>query len=863
MSIKGNFEDLISSGKLTVIESVEVPPRLERRRPLLGVYTRGAIGAWLKRTVGTAETAWRHQSLALEKVDQGKNVVVSTGTASGKSLIFQLPAIREVLESDGRTLVIYPLKALLSDQLARWRQLASEFSLPNGTVAELHGDVRMEDRQAALSTARILLVTPDILQAWFMRQVSVPLFRAFLASLRFVVIDEAHSYESVFGSNVAYLLRRFLVARREAARDLKSQQKLQIIAATATILDPLDHMKQLTGWDFECVGESDDGSPTHGRTLIHLDSPDRGSTAEGMLESIVRDMFDPTAQDGFIAFHDSRQGVERITKNLDLPEVLPYRSGYENADRKKIEEGMRSGQLRGLVATSALELGIDISGFTVGLNIGVPQSKKAFRQRVGRVGRRTHGLFAILASRHAFSQFGQTFSDYYDGSVEPSYLYLENRFIQFAHARCLLDEAEQLRFDSRQVPPGINWPPSFQAVYDIAKPGVRRPKDFDYVAQLGATAPQINYNLRQVGEANFKLKDGAREVSEEIGSIALNQAIREAYPGALYLHLKRPMKVREWRASSFDRSIRMEEARSEAVTRPILKRSVNVGVSREEVIGGRVKAGPRGLLAEVQLQVNETVLGFSVRSKSFLYSDLRSADPRMTRQQRDFQTSGIVLRITEPWFEGGQGSNPNMRVRVAEALTDLLIREKSLAPPDVDSAATNIAFYVQGVPRRAADTVVIYDSIYGGLRLTEPLFTDFGEFLDKLDRAASLTGNNARIDDGTVSRLRDWFFSLDEGLAIDGEHLTPPAGEWVVYSPGSIVSVRKNGVLIEREIVRPRLEKVADMDLLMYQYKGPDGATALVPHDAIEPTGQDWKRVFWNPKTDEITDPDELADGSF
>lgn len=696
-----------------------------------------------------------------------------------------------------------------------------------------------------------------------MRQISIPIFKEYLGSLRYMVIDEAHTYDSVFGSNVAYLLRRFLVARREAAKALGSRRELQIIAATATILDPLDHMRQLTGWDFVSVGDDEDGSPTHGRSLLHVDGPDYGSAAEGMLEAVARDIFSSDADDTFIAFHDSRQGVERITKKLDLPEVLPYRSGYEKSDRAKIEQGMRAGRLRGLVATSALELGIDVSGFTVGLNLGVPQSRKAFRQRLGRVGRSSHGIFAVIASRHAFSQFGQTFAEYYAGSVEPSYLYLENRFIQFAHARCLLDEAEQLRFDSKQIPPGISWPASFQSVYDVAKPNARRPKDFDYVAQLGATTPHINYPLRQVGEANFKLKDGAKDVYEDIGSIALNQAIREAYPGALYLHLKRPMKVREWRSSSFDRSIRLEEARSEALTRPILKKSVNVGVSREEVIGGRVRTGPNGLLAEVQLQVNETVLGFSIGSKSFLYKDLRSTDTRMSRQQREFQTTGIVVRINEPWFEGSQGVAPALRARVAAALADLLTREKSLSPADIDSAASNIAYYVQGVPRRATDTIVVYDSIYGGLRLTEPLFSDFEDFISRLDRAASLAGSDARIDAITLSSIRQWFSSLSEGLALDSERLEAPAGELVIYAPGSVVSIRKNGVLIERELVEPRLERLGDADFLMYRYHDREGVLAMVPHDAVEPTGQDWKKAFWNPTTGKITDPDEGGDGAF
>jgi len=861
MNVKDAFDAMIASGKLTVVERIETEGRRERTRDLPTMFSCGSVGDWLKARFGQSQKAWNHQSLALEKIVRGSNVVVATSTASGKSLIFQLAIMRELLEGEGRAIVVYPLKALLSDQLARWRNFVRDFGLPENTVAELHGDVRMDERQEALRSARILVVTPDILQAWFMRQVSAPSFKEFLAKLRFLVIDEAHVYESVFGSNVAYLLRRFLVARRRAAHDRRSEIPLQIIAATATIFAPIDHMVCLTGWEFEAVTEADDGSPSHGRILLHIDGPDSGGTGEAMLADIIREISDADS-DSFIAFHNSRQGVERVTRSIGQDDILPYRSGYEGQDRKKIEEQLRHGILRGVVATSALEVGIDVSGFTVGMNLGVPQSKKAFRQRVGRVGRASAGVFAVIASRHAFTQLGSSFAEYYAGSVEPSYLYLDNRFIQFAHARCLMDESEQLGFNDNQVPPGIQWPASFEKVYGLAKPGIRRPKEYELIALLGADSPHYNYPLRQVGEANYKLKEGSRGDHEAIGDIALNQAIREAYPGALYLHLKRPMKVREWKSSAYDRSIRLQEAKSQATTRPILHKSVNVGVGAEEVVSGRILTGQTGLLAEVSLQVNESVLGFQIGGKPFLYRDLRSQDPAMTKKQREFGTTGIVLRIQEPWF-AGSGSQAGVRAMVAEALKQILLREKSIAPTDVDNAHTNIAFYQHGVPQRAIDTIVVYDSIYGGLRLTEPLFEGFGEYLERLGKAADMAGANALVSKDIVERLTNWLGSLSEGVTPTGPRLVAPEGELVVYEPGSVVSVRIAGTLMERELLEPKLFTFGDTTMLMYRYKNRDDGESWVPHDQVEPTGQDWKHVIWNPETGTFIDPEGLSADSF
>jgi DEAD/DEAH box helicase domain-containing protein len=856
-----NFEELIRTGQLTIVEQINVPPAAERRLPLPEAFDSGPIGEWLRKSVAADGSLWRHQSLALAEIDEGSNVVLATGTASGKSLVFQAAVFKELIQGQGKAIVFYPLKALLADQLSHWNRLAKSLGLPDGTVAELHGQILPDERLDAVKNARILVATPDVLQAWFMRQVSAPNFKSLLCAIRFVILDEAHVYESVFGSNVAYLIRRFLTARRKACRDGGVTGPLQIIATTATIADPEGHMLRLAGWPFSVIGEEDDGAPYYGRTLYHIEGPDTGHPGENMLADILTRVVASESNGTFIAFHNSRQGVERVARTINKDDILPYRSGYEVADRSKIEQALRSGALRGVISTSALELGIDVAHFRIGLNLGVPQSKKSFRQRIGRVGRNAPGIFGVIAPRSAFARYGTSFQEYYEGSVEPSHLYLNNRFIQFAQARCLLDESESLGMEIKEPPPGVSWPDSFRAVYDLAKPGVRRPREFDYIAQLGADSPHFNYPLRQVGEANYKLVEGTRDYTDKIGDIALNQAIREAYPGALYLHLRRPTKVIEWRSTAYERAIRLEGARNLAPTRPILKKTVNVSLNADEIVDRRLLSGPAGTLAEVNIQVNESVEGFTMAGKPILYRDLRAQDPRMRRKQREFRSTGVVLRINEAWFSGG-GTQAFVRQAVSDAFKQLLLRDKSISPNDIDGAFTHIAFYVDGAPKRATDTIVIYDSIYGGLRLTEPLFSEFPSFLDMLDKAAQLAGSNAFVSSDIASKLREWFDTLSPG--VPGTTGVPIAGdgEYVIFAPGSEVAVLHQGVLVDRQLIEPKLFAVGDTKMLMYRYDTGGRGDAWVPHDQVQPAGQDWHYALWNPETGEIRDTDG-TDGAF
>jgi DEAD/DEAH box helicase domain-containing protein len=842
---------------LEIVETLDVPGRPDRRQPLPPELLSGPLKSALLAVVPDG-LAWSHQSLALRRLLQHENVVVATGTASGKSLIFQSVSFHRVCEDhQAKVLVFYPLKALASDQHARWLEMATAVGLGPSAIVRIDGDMLMTDRLQALDDARVVLMTPDVCQSWLMRNVGTGIVRRFLERLALVVLDEAHVYESVFGSNVAFLLRRMISAKRQATQKAQNR-RLQIVAATATIRDPADHLNRLTGLNFSVVEEQDNGAPFYPRTIIHVNGSDHRAAGETKLTDLARGVRELSCRRRFIAFMDSRQGVERVVRQLNDPGVLPYRSGYEAEDRKRIERALRDGTLDGVVSTSALELGIDITDMEIGINLGVPESRKAFRQRIGRIGRSGPGIFFVIAPPGAFRKFGETFKDYYDGSVEPSYLYLGNRFIQFAHARCLLREMENLADYRGSLPARVDWPDGFDSALKLAKPGAGYPCEFDFIAQIGADEPHHNYPLRNVGEANFEIKEGTGDYQLRIGKIATNQAVREAYPGATYLHLGRAYKVQEWKTRNFERSIQIMPSTKPAPTRPILRKTATFGLAPDGIVEAHIKSSHTGFVAEVHLQVNESVEGYKIGNTTFLYKELRAKNPNMSRKQRDFRTSGVVLRIEEPWFAGM--ANAEVRGLVAKGLLGLISRDRSISPRDIDETHNNIAMATTAGPKRLTDAIVIYDAVYGGLRLTEDLFIEFERYCAQLRKAADLAGGDAIVNGEIATQLFAWTKNVGSGHAEAGAAAAIPDGWFQIYKPGSLVSVLFNGNFVEREIILPKLADPLNTGVrkLFYDYRS-NGGRCSVPHDKVRATGQDWSWGLWNPDTNEFRDLDEPA----
>lgn len=860
---------VLDSGELTVVERFMLPSQAAAHAPVPRFLFESSVGDHLQAGVASKAGLWRHQAAALEALGNLRNVVVATGTASGKSLVFRAIALHRVLcDPDSRVLVFYPLKALAGDQMRGWQSMAKALGLPEDAIGRIDGSVPLKQRDAILQGARVTVMTPDVCHAWMMSRLAMPVVKRFLTRLAVVVMDEAHTLEGVFGSNFAFLIRRLLTARDFLQKRAGIAQELQFVAATATILHPEAHLAALTGVEFDVIPESLDGSPRSERLCAHV-AASPGEEME-LARILHKALLAGSGDGGFITFVDSRKGVELLARNsrkkianlLGSADVLPYRAGYAAEDREKIEKRLQSGTLRGVVSTSALELGIDLPHLTVGLNVGVPATRKSYRQRLGRAARVSAGAFIVVAVPDAFSGFGMSFREYHDMSVEDSYLYLDNRFMQFAHARCLVDEGEALGAGST-LPAKASWPSGFNEMFGWAKPGGNRPPAFDAIAQIGGDSPHYGFPLRNVGEINFWIAQG--DSVEAFGEASESQALRECYPGATYWHLGRVWEVQAWNTTALKGPrIRVKPGDPNRLTRPRIRTWINAGVTAADLMEGHYLRGERGYIAECQMLVTEKAEGYEdVHAGVYRpYSDLRQANPNMRARIRNFRTSGVLLCIGEPWFAGG-----GAKKRFADRLTGVFAREYSVLPQDVGSGATNISVRsADGVGLRG-DCVVVFDQTYGSLRLTERLYLYFHHMLDRLERAAVSEAEAGEAEFlNEVRRIREVVKSFvsatgepePEGRTVLGKYIR-------MFTPSSRVSYRDKGRLgSEVEIIRPTV-----MDgKLMYQVKCPPKPPSntrikqWVAAEFIEPTAGDgeWDEAWWNSESEEYEDPPGSSD---
>ena len=376
-------------GRLTHLE--RLPARSGRPAPWPAWADPGVVAALGRR--GVAQP-WEHQVEAAEAAYAGRHVVVSTSTASGKSLAFQLPALTTLLGARGRrgqrgatTLYLAPTKALAQDQLASLR------GLDLGLRATTHdGDSGRDQRDWARDHAEYVLTNPDMLHRSLLP--GHEHWHHFWRTLRYVVVDECHHYRGVFGAHVAQVLRRL---RRVCAAHGSSPT---FVLASATVAEPATTAARLTGLPVHAV--TDDASP-RGSVALGLWEPpltsyagENGAPVRRAASSETADLLTDLVVEGVrtLAFVRSRRGAEQVamTAAALLAEVDPalagrvasYRGGYLPEERRAIEQQLRAGDLLGLAATNALELGIDVSGLDAVLMAGFPGTRAALWQQVGR-----------------------------------------------------------------------------------------------------------------------------------------------------------------------------------------------------------------------------------------------------------------------------------------------------------------------------------------------------------------------------------------------------------------------------------------------------------------------------------------------
>lgn len=427
-----------------VVHRHDVPGRDARTEPL---------PSWVRPTLRDAlakagiTELFRHQRLAVDSWHRGEDIVVVTPTASGKSLCYHLPVLHRVLEDDStRALYLFPTKALAQDQVASLQRLVDPLGVPVRAWT-YDGDTPADARTSIRARGHVIVSNPDMLHAGILP--NHPRWRKVLQDLKFVVLDELHTYRGVFGAHVANVLRRlFRLCSFYGS-------KPQVICCSATIANPQEHAERLLGRPVTLIGTEENGAPAGPRTVLLYNPPvlnaELGLRA-GVL-SQARRIAEPFVEQGIptICFTGSRLHTEVLARYLrerlcqrpgTEKRVASYRGGYLPGLRREIEKGLRDGEITCVVSTNALELGIDIGQLDVAILAGWPGSVASLWQQAGRAGRKGRPAVIVLVGRNApTDQYVMQRPDWIFGRTpERARIDPDNLLVLVAHARCALFE---------------------------------------------------------------------------------------------------------------------------------------------------------------------------------------------------------------------------------------------------------------------------------------------------------------------------------------------------------------------------------------------------------------------------------------
>ena len=522
------WDDLLDGGEVAHVETI--PSADARITPLPDDLHPRVCDALARRGL---DALYVHQRDAWDAAARREHVVVTTGTASGKSLAFNLPVLDALArEPKHRALYLYPTKALAQDQA---RALA-ELRAPNVRAAIYDGDTPLDRRWQIRKWANVILTNPDMLHIGVLphhdRWADV------LHNLRYVVVDEAHVYRGVFGSHVGNVLRRL----RRLARVYGAEP--QLLLATATIANPGELTRSLAGVDAAVVDE--DAAPRAERTVL-LWNPELLDAELGLRASALGEaarLLAALVSRGLrtICFAKSRKAAELIHKfarDRVEPELAarlaPYRAGYTPAQRRELERRLVDGDLLGVSATDALELGIDIGLLDCAISVGFPGTVASLRQQWGRAGRRGHGLAVLIASEDALDQyFMREPQALLDRRVEAAILDHANPRVLDGHVRAAAFEAPLDDADRDVL--------GDEALERAALiPDLKRTKS-GYV-WAGRDYPAAQTNLRSAGADSFAVVEA--ETGTVLGIVERERAYSTVHEGAVYLHLGESYLVRE------------------------------------------------------------------------------------------------------------------------------------------------------------------------------------------------------------------------------------------------------------------------------------------------------------------------------
>ena len=671
-----------------------------------------------------------HQAKAIDAGLKKRNICIATPTASGKTLIFTSVAISHLLKSKNSSVVLalYPAKALLRDQKQRWQDAVLGMNIK---LAVIDGGIEISERIKLLSESQIILMTPDVLHAWLLSNLEHIEIQKFLTALDIVVLDEAHIYDGIFGTNMAYLLHRL-----RAVSGVN-----QFLASSATIGDPIGFLKLLTGFEFDLIAGNDDGASVPEKTVMLCRMPIRKTSK---FFSALFHEYSLGKHGRFLIFADSRKRVEElaaesykmlgqseednlldedIVENIIKPKVLPYRAGYEEEDREAIQNALTTGGLLGVVTTSALELGIDIGDIELVIMLGEPPSIKSFWQRAGRAGRRDTGHIVLIDLDGRITSLG--LQDYIERKPEPNWLYLDNEYLQYANALCAAEEQQKSPkiFYSRQ--PFATLPNAFVELLDNELFPTRPiSSDLYPLKQQAIASPHRAFPLRSGIEKTYQVT--CRQLPNMLlGTLSYSQALREAFPGAIYRYLTKPYRVFELKHAKGE--IITSKSKS-GRTSPIVQTSVFPQFTDHLYY---IRKSTDAFVAECRLQVSERVIGFIEQFGQNKTENLYGVGSNYSQKplNRYIDTTGVCFYFAEESLQ---------REKIGKYICSAFCKVCSVQERDVGWGA----FISQISPLNSMSVkgFSIYDSSYGSLRLTKqiPLYLD--EILQEAERIANEEG---------------------------------------------------------------------------------------------------------------------------
>jgi len=528
------------------------------------------------------ERLYSHQVDAIDAIRAGENVVVVTGTASGKTLCYDIPVIERLLEEpNAKALFLYPTKALAQDQLKGLLRLAAldpELTalIRTGTY---DGDTSRHTRRKLRDEANIILSNPDMLHAGILPY--HPKWNRFFKDLRYVVIDEIHTYRGIFGSNVGNVIRRL----RRVCEHYGSSP--QFICSSATIANPKELAESMTGLPVRTI--DNDGSPRGKKYFVFWNPPfldiaqmeRRSTNVEGhtLMAKLIADGFQT------IAFGRARVVAELIyryakdTLRRMRPEyaekVKPYRGGYLPTERREIERQLFSGELMGVASTNALELGIDVGSLDAAVIVGFPGTIASTWQQAGRAGRASDESVAFLVGYNdPIDQYLMRHGKYFfEQTPENAVIDPENRYILSKHLRAAAFELPLRDADAALF--GELTEPITEILEDLGELS-----DIEGRWYWSSTEhPARQAGLRTISDDTFTIVDAAHD-NTVIGVVDAISAPELVYPEAVYLHDGETYFVRE--LDTEQKIAYVEKREVDYYTQPVLESSIRIVGARKE-----------------------------------------------------------------------------------------------------------------------------------------------------------------------------------------------------------------------------------------------------------------------------------------